>query len=44
MPLVIVAVVIAYVAVAHIEPRLAARKAGNDHVGSGAKADIPAEA
>jgi H+/Cl- antiporter ClcA len=42
MPLVIVAVVIAYVAVAHIEPRLAARIAGNKHVGSSAQADIPA--
>jgi H+/Cl- antiporter ClcA len=44
MPLVIVAVVIAYVAVAHIEPRLAARMAGNEHASSGAQADIPAEA
>lgn len=44
MPLVIVTVVIAYVAVAHIEPRLTARKAGNEHVSSGAQADIPAQA
>jgi hypothetical protein len=44
MPLVIVAVVIAYVAVAHIEPRLAARTAGNEHAGGSAQADIPAEA
>jgi H+/Cl- antiporter ClcA len=43
-PLVIVAVVIAYVAVAHIEPRLAARMAGHQHAGSGAQADTPAEA
>jgi H+/Cl- antiporter ClcA len=43
-PLVIVAVVIAYVAVAHIEPRLAARLASSEHVSSGAQADIPAEA
>jgi len=41
MPLVIVAVVIAYVAVAHIEPRLTARMAGNEHASSGAQADIP---
>jgi H+/Cl- antiporter ClcA len=39
-PLVIVAVVIAYVAVAHIEPRLA----GSEHASSGPQADIPAEA
>jgi H+/Cl- antiporter ClcA len=44
MPLVIVAVVIAYVAVAHIEPRLTARMAGNKHVSSAAQADVPAEA
>jgi H+/Cl- antiporter ClcA len=44
MPLVIVAVVIAYVAVAHIEPRLAARIAGKNDVNSGAQADVPAEA
>jgi len=31
MPLVIVAVVVAYVGVAHLEPRLAARIAGNKH-------------
>jgi H+/Cl- antiporter ClcA len=43
-PLVIVAVVIAYVAVAHIEPRLAARLTGSEHASSGAQADIPAEA
>jgi H+/Cl- antiporter ClcA len=43
-PLVIVAVVIAYVAVAHIEPRLAARLAGSEHASSGAQTDIPAEA
>jgi H+/Cl- antiporter ClcA len=43
-PLVIVAVVIAYVAVARIEPRLAARTAANEHAGSGAQADTPAEA
>jgi H+/Cl- antiporter ClcA len=43
-PLVIVAVVIAYVAVAHIEPRLAARLAGSEHASSAAQADIPAEA
>lgn len=43
-PLVIVAVVIAYVAVAHIEPRLAARLAGSEHASSGAQADKPAEA
>ena len=43
-PLVIVAVVIAYVAVAHIEPRLAARMAGNKHGRSGAQADNPAQA
>jgi H+/Cl- antiporter ClcA len=42
MPLVIVAVVIAYVGVAHVEPRLAARIAGNKHIGSSAQADIPA--
>jgi H+/Cl- antiporter ClcA len=44
MPLVIVAVVIAYVAVAHIEPRLAARTAEKKDVSSGAQADVPAEA
>src|SRR6516165_8238969 len=44
MPLVIVAVVIAYVAVARIEPRLAARTAGNGHTGTGAQADAPARA
>ena len=44
MPLVIVAVVIAYVAVAHVEPRLAARMAGKKNVSSGAQADVPAEA
>ena len=44
MPLVIVAAVIAYVAVAHIEPRLAARMAGNKHGRSGAQADSPAQA
>jgi len=44
MPLVIVAVVVAYVAVARIEPRLAARAAGNGHAGSGAQADTPARA
>src|SRR6516164_1184912 len=44
MPLVIVAVVIAYVAVAHIEPRLAARIAGQNDVNSGTQADIPAQA
>ena len=44
MPLVIVAVVIAYVGVAHVEPRLAARIAGKKHVTSGAQEDIPAEA
>jgi H+/Cl- antiporter ClcA len=44
MPLVIVAVVIAYVAVAHIEPGLAARIAGKKHASSGAQADLPAEA
>jgi H+/Cl- antiporter ClcA len=42
MPLVIVAVVVAYVAVAHIEPRLAARITGNKHADSSAQADIPA--
>jgi H+/Cl- antiporter ClcA len=41
MPLVIVAVVIAYVGVAHIEPRLAARIAGSKHVSSGAEAEAP---
>jgi H+/Cl- antiporter ClcA len=41
MPLVIVAVVIAYVGVAHIEPRLAARIAGRKHVSSGAEAEAP---
>jgi hypothetical protein len=41
MPLVIVAVVIAYVGVAHIEPRLAARIAGSKHVSSGAQAEAP---
>ena len=44
MPLVIVAVVIAYVAVAHIEPRLAARMTGKKHASSGAQPDIPAPA
>jgi H+/Cl- antiporter ClcA len=44
MPLVIVTVVVAYVAVAHIEPRLAARMAGEKDVSSGAQADVPAEA
>jgi H+/Cl- antiporter ClcA len=44
MPLVILAVVVAYVAVAHIEPRLAARTAGNGHADSGAHADTPARA
>ena len=44
MPLVIVAVVVAYVAVARIEPRLAARTAGKGHAGSGAQADTPARA
>jgi hypothetical protein len=44
MPLVIVAVVVAYVGVARIEPRLAARTAGNGHAGSGAQADTPARA
>jgi H+/Cl- antiporter ClcA len=44
MPLVIVAVVVAYVAVARIEPRLATRTAGNGHAGSGAQADTPARA
>jgi len=44
MPLVIVVVVIAYVAVAHIEPRLAARMAGNKDVSSGAQADNQAKA
>jgi H+/Cl- antiporter ClcA len=44
MPLVIVAVVVAYVAVAHAGPRLAGRIAGNGHTGSGAQADTPARA
>jgi H+/Cl- antiporter ClcA len=44
MPLVIVAVVVAYVAVARIERRLAARTAGNGHTASGAQADTPARA
>jgi H+/Cl- antiporter ClcA len=44
MPLVIVTVVIAYVAVAHIEPRLAARMAGNKQGRSGAQADTQAKA
>jgi chloride channel protein, CIC family len=44
MPLVIVAVVVAYVAVAHTEPRLAAGLAGKKHASSGAQADVPAEA
>lgn len=44
MPLVIVAVVIAYVAVAHVQPRLAARTAGTGHAGNGAQPDVPAEA
>jgi H+/Cl- antiporter ClcA len=44
MPLVIVAVVIAYVAVAHIGPRLVARTAGNEHADSDAQADMPARA
>jgi H+/Cl- antiporter ClcA len=41
MPLVIVAVVVAYVAVAHIEPRLAARMAGKKDASSGAQATEP---
>jgi H+/Cl- antiporter ClcA len=44
MPLVIVAVVVAYVAVARIERRLAARTAGNGHAGSDTQADTPARA
>ena len=44
MPLVIVAVVVAYVGVAHIGPRLAARMPGDKHAGSGAPADTPARA
>src|SRR6516164_5464865 len=44
MPLVIVAVVVAYVGVAHIGPRLAARMPGTEHAGSGAPADTPARA
>jgi H+/Cl- antiporter ClcA len=41
MPLVIVAVVIAYVGVAHIEPRLAARMAGSKPASSSAQAEAP---
>ena len=44
MPLVIVAVVIAYVALAHIGPRLAPHKTGTEHAGSDAQADIPTRA
>ncbi|HXW44701.1 MAG TPA: chloride channel protein [Streptosporangiaceae bacterium] len=44
MPLVIVAVVVAYVAVARIGPRLSARKAGNEHADAGAQADTGAPA
>jgi len=44
MPLVIVAVVVTYVGLAHVGPRLVAGKAGNEHAGSGAPADTPARA
>jgi H+/Cl- antiporter ClcA len=44
MPLVIVAVVVAYVGVAHVGPRLAARMGGKEQEGSGAQADIRARA
>ena len=44
MPLVIVAVVVAYVGVARIELRLTARTAGTGPAGSGAQADTPARA
>jgi len=39
MPLVIVAVVVAYVAVAHVGPRLTARRPGGERADSGAHAD-----
>jgi H+/Cl- antiporter ClcA len=39
MPLVIVAVVVAYVAVAHIGPRLATRPQASERADSGAPAD-----
>jgi hypothetical protein len=39
MPLVIVAVVVAYVAVAHIGPRLATRPQASERADSGAHAD-----
>jgi hypothetical protein len=39
MPLVIVAVVVAYVAVAHVGPRLTARRPGGEQADSGAHAD-----
>src|SRR6516162_4466820 len=44
MPLVIVAVVVAYVGVAHIEPRLAARLPGSEKADGGAPADTAARA
>ena len=44
MPLVIVAVVVAYVGVAHVGPRLAARVSGNEPAGRGAQANIHAQA
>jgi hypothetical protein len=44
MPLVIVAVVVAYVGTAHLGPRLAAHKPGNQHTDSSAQADTPARA
>jgi len=44
MPLVIVAVVVAYVAVAHIGPRLAFGKASSEHEGGGVQAGNPAQA
>jgi len=45
MPLVIVAVVVAYVGVAHLGPRLAARQEADEPAGSGngAQADTPAQ-
>jgi len=39
MPLVIVAVVVAYVAIAHIGPRLTTRPQANEPADSGAHAD-----
>jgi len=44
MPLVIVAVVVAYVGTAHLGPRLAAHKPGNQHTDSSTPTDTPARA